>query len=189
MSEESFEGCSARAEARGLLRLIGRDGNTVEAIRELIAVPARTERALRAYAQAYPEEAPSVERNLRFRQAVGREFERLVREGVPVAELRAMDIRIRASQRAGELIAQMPKAKGGQPYQKSSTGRQERPVDTLEELGISKDQSSQWQQLAGIAPEELEEELPVRAGKRTSVKKVKESERETVGRAFSNAQP
>jgi len=86
MSEESCKGCSARAEARGLYRMLGA-GSTVEAVRELIVVPARTERVLRAYARAYPEEAHSIEGILGFRRAVGREFERLVREGVPVAEL------------------------------------------------------------------------------------------------------
>jgi hypothetical protein len=87
MNEESFEGCSARAEARALLRLIGRDGNTVEAIRELIAVPARTERALRAFARAHPEEAHAIAKSLKFRVAVAREFERLLQAGMPVAEL------------------------------------------------------------------------------------------------------
>lgn len=62
-------------------------GSTVKELRELIAVPARTERVLWAYAQAHPKEAPGVERILMFRQAVGREFERLVRAGIPVADL------------------------------------------------------------------------------------------------------
>ena len=44
---------SAIAEADALYRIIG-DGNTVEELRELIAVPPRIEWALRAYAKAHP---------------------------------------------------------------------------------------------------------------------------------------
>ena len=77
---------SAIAEANALYRMIG-DENTVEAIRELIAVPPLIERVLLAFARAHTEEAYSIDRNLKFRLAVAREFERLVREGVPVADL------------------------------------------------------------------------------------------------------
>lgn len=87
--EDSFGlGCqSARAEALGLYRMVGHDGNTVEQLRALIAVPARTERVLCAFARAHPEEAYFIEKCIKFRQAVALEFETLLREGVPVAEL------------------------------------------------------------------------------------------------------
>jgi hypothetical protein len=39
----------------------------------------------------------------------------------------------------------------GQPYQ--STGRTSKPVETLAERGITKQQSSQWQQLAAQPPD------------------------------------
>jgi len=78
---------SARAEALGLYRMFGHDGNTVEALRDLIAVPPLIEGVLLAFARARPEEAHSIDQNLKFRQAVGREFECLVRGGVPVADL------------------------------------------------------------------------------------------------------
>ena len=90
MSEESFDGCSARAEARGLLRLL-LAGSTVEELRELIAVPPRIERVLQAYTRAYPEEAPSVERNLKFTRVVAGEFARLVCWGVPTPEMPEAD--------------------------------------------------------------------------------------------------
>ena len=61
---------SARAEAIGLFRMVGHDGNTVEALRELIAVQPKIERVLRSFAQAHPEEAHGIDRNLKFRQAV-----------------------------------------------------------------------------------------------------------------------
>ena len=46
-----------------------------------------------------------------------------------------------AERRAGELLKETPKAKGGQPYQ--STGNTVQPVEisTLEEIGITKNQS------------------------------------------------
>jgi hypothetical protein len=78
---------SAIAEAHALYRMLGQDGNTVEELRELIAMPPRIELALRAYARAHPEEAHFVDRVLKFREAVAQEFERLVRDGVPVADL------------------------------------------------------------------------------------------------------
>ena len=45
---------SAIAEAHAFYRMLG-DENTVEELRELIAVPSRIEWALRAYARAHPE--------------------------------------------------------------------------------------------------------------------------------------
>jgi hypothetical protein len=42
---------------------------------------------LLAFAQAQPEEAHSIEKNLMSRQTVGRKFEHLVHEGVPAADL------------------------------------------------------------------------------------------------------
>ncbi|MFY9531443.1 MAG: hypothetical protein WBC04_12360 [Candidatus Acidiferrales bacterium] len=67
-------------EARALFTLIGRNGNTVEKIRALIAVPPEIEAVLRAYAVRYPEDGASVEQALEFRRRVGEEFERLVRD-------------------------------------------------------------------------------------------------------------
>jgi len=49
---EDLHGCSPLAEARGLYRMLA-GGNTVEGLRELIAVPPKIERALRAYARKY----------------------------------------------------------------------------------------------------------------------------------------
>jgi hypothetical protein len=42
---------------------------------------------LHAFARTHPEEAHSINKNPKFRQSVLSEFERLVREGLPVAEL------------------------------------------------------------------------------------------------------
>lgn len=48
---DSFALCrqSARDEALGLYRMLGHDGKTVESLRELIAVLAKTEHVLRAF--------------------------------------------------------------------------------------------------------------------------------------------
>lgn len=80
-------GQSARTEACFLYRLIGQDENTVEELRELIAVPPETERALRAFARAHAADAGWIEAALKFREAVAQEFERLVREGDLLADV------------------------------------------------------------------------------------------------------
>jgi hypothetical protein len=68
-----------REEALSLFGLIGRNGDTVESVRELIAVPTQIETALLLYAERNPEEAFGIERGLQFRRRVAEEFERLVR--------------------------------------------------------------------------------------------------------------
>jgi hypothetical protein len=50
MDDELLGRRSAREEARSLYLMLGQDGNTAESLRELIAVPQRIERVLRAYA-------------------------------------------------------------------------------------------------------------------------------------------
>ena len=81
MSVDLHAARSPLAEARGLYKPLF-TGSTVEELRALIAVPAKLERALRAYAQANPEDACWVFPALMFRQAVAREFERLVPKGL-----------------------------------------------------------------------------------------------------------
>lgn len=86
MTGESFDGCLAIAEARALFRMVGA-GSTIKELHDLIAVPARTERVLRAYAQRHPEEAHFIETTLKFRSRVLQDFEHLVRGGLPVVDL------------------------------------------------------------------------------------------------------
>ena len=59
---------------------------SIKELRKLIAVPPKTERAPRAFAQAHVEDSGWIEAALKFRQAVAQEFERLVREGIPATE-------------------------------------------------------------------------------------------------------
>jgi len=74
-----------------VFHLIGWDGSTVESIRESIGFPLRIERVLREYSNSSAEDALWIEARLNYRQAVRREFERLVREDVPIAELPKFD--------------------------------------------------------------------------------------------------
>src|SRR5437667_12496527 len=80
----------ALAEAHGLYRMIHAECSVAE-LRELIAVPPRIERVLRAYAKAHAEEAHSIEACLKFRKAVAEEFERLLCAGAEVMDLPEVD--------------------------------------------------------------------------------------------------
>lgn len=66
-----------REEALSLFTLVGRNGDTVQSVRELIAVPPNIEAALWLYAERNPEDAQAIERVLQFRRRVAEEFERL----------------------------------------------------------------------------------------------------------------
>jgi hypothetical protein len=91
------------------------------------------------------------------------------------SELRAMDIRLRASARAGQLIAEGQKNGTIAPHggdRKSSSQTTNLKPPTLAQLGISGDQSSEWQKLAGIPVKQFEEQLPAATGKRTSPRKI-----------------
>src|SRR5579864_4472183 len=67
-------------ESADLFESVWWDGMSVEAVRELIFVPANIEAALRQYARRHPEDADGIERVLDFRKEVGAQFERLLRD-------------------------------------------------------------------------------------------------------------
>ena len=72
--------------------------------------------------------------------------------------------RVRAEKKAGELLAEMEKAKGmAGGAERDTSGRMVRPLDgqakTLADMGITKDQSSKWQQLAKVSEKEFEEAI------------------------------
>jgi len=77
------------------------------------------------------------------------------------AEQYACEIRLRAERKAGALIQVMDKAKAGRPpaNNPSPAARDFRGAPTLGDLGISYDQSSQWQQLADIPDDQFEAAL------------------------------
>lgn len=70
---------SAKAEARMLFAMVGRDGDTLQSIRELIRVPAKIEATLRAYARRFPEDRAGIEGVIQFRRQVAEEFDWPVR--------------------------------------------------------------------------------------------------------------
>src|SRR5215813_11607237 len=72
------------------------------------------------------------------------------------AERRAAEIRLRAERKAGQLLTKMKesgeRADKGQPKVTSTE-------TTLNDLGITRDQSSQWQRLGAISQRDFNEAL------------------------------
>jgi hypothetical protein len=77
------------------------------------------------------------------------------------AERKCAEIRVRAERRTGELLAET--ARNGQRHKghgdQKSESRRSTPITKLQDHGISKDQSSDWQKLAAIPKKQFEEEL------------------------------
>jgi hypothetical protein len=72
------------------------------------------------------------------------------------AERQACEIRLRAERRAGQILSEMDKAKGGRPTETPNTMPGVLP---LAELGVSHKQSSDWQRLADIPEDDFESAL------------------------------
>jgi hypothetical protein len=73
------------------------------------------------------------------------------------AEDRARKVRLRAERRCGELLAGRDMAKAGRPPENPSTDTRDfRGTQTLADLNISYDQSSQWQKLAAVPQPQFE---------------------------------
>lgn len=66
--------------------------------------------------------------------------------------------RVRAERKCGELLAQTDKAKGNQ-HVNSAKSNNTTEQKTLSEMGITKDQSSKWQQLAAVPEKEFEDAI------------------------------
>lgn len=65
--------------------------------------------------------------------------------------------RVRAERRCGQLLAETEKARGGEQYHRSSGATSATANKTLAEMGVTKDQSSQWQKLAQVPDDEFEQ--------------------------------
>jgi hypothetical protein len=74
-------------------------------------------------------------------------------------EEKVKKIRGRAAYRAGELLVKMQKAKGSGSNQHKDRSRRTTDPRTLTDMRITKDQSSQWQRLAGISKDKFEEAI------------------------------
>jgi len=85
--------------------------------------------------------------------------------------------RVRAERKCGELLAQTEKAKGNQ-HVNSARSNNTTEQKTLSEMGITKDQSSNWQKLAAVPEKEFEEAVNSPAAKPSTshIIKPKESE-------------
>lgn len=70
------------------------------------------------------------------------------------AERKACEIRLRAERKAGELLKRMDKAKGNRHKTARESG-----ATTLKDMGITRDQSAKWQQLADIPEADFEAAL------------------------------
>src|ERR1700722_727581 len=81
-----------------------------------------------------------------------------VRQAKDTAMLRdTTEIRLRAEHRAGELLAQTPDTPPGpRPKEISCDQRPISRPPTLDELGVSKTQSSRWQKLAALPVDKFE---------------------------------
>jgi hypothetical protein len=83
-----------------------------------------------------------------------------VAPAVPFSDAAATEIRVRAQRRAGEMLAQTVKNTGtrlnggGESPVVVLNDRREAP--TLADMGITKDQSSNWQALASMSEEHFE---------------------------------
>lgn len=80
-------------------------------------------------------------------------------EGLEIQN-RAAEIKLRAERRAGELLQEIQRERrGGDRRSKSHGGTLK-----LSDLGINKNQSSRWQQIAGIAEDAFEEHITTCTG-------------------------
>lgn len=74
-------------------------------------------------------------------------------------ERRVCEIRLRAERKAGQLLTGMEKAKAAGSNQHKERSRDDTAPPTLAEIGVSKSQSSKWQQLAAVPEERFEAAL------------------------------
>lgn len=77
----------------------------------------------------------------------------------------AAEIKIRAERRCGQLLREMASTgqrhngKNPQTLRHSRASERSTPVETLTEIGVSRQQSSDWQQLANVSEPEFERRL------------------------------
>jgi len=75
------------------------------------------------------------------------------------AERAAINVRVRAERRAGELLKGLQKSKGGQPKKNSVGGKHSSFVQAKQASSISDSQATNWQQLASMPEEKFVEKI------------------------------
>ncbi len=83
--------------------------------------------------------------------------------------------RVRAERKCGELLREMEMAKAGRPNKSVQQDDQLDKPKTVSEMGITKDQSSKWQQLAKIPETEFEKAVNTPGAKPSTNHIVKKS--------------
>lgn len=68
----------------------------------------------------------------------------------------ATEIKVRAERRAGQMLAEMPKATGAKGIGPIAVPSCDRNQTTLSDIGITKNESSRWQKLAAVSEEQFE---------------------------------
>lgn len=129
----------------------------------------------KAKAQIAIVETVSEVKDIRDKAEALRVYHKQVGEGLEIQN-RCAEIKIRAERRAGEILMSMEKATGGQPYQsQDGTGSQSTP--TLADIGVTRNQSSNWQSIAKIEEEAFEDKFD----------EIREAEREITSVEFVRA--
>ena len=75
------------------------------------------------------------------------------------AEQRAIEVRVRAERRVGQLLAELEKGKGGQPKKNSDHAGPSSFARTKQEAKTSGTQATRWQRLATIPSDKFERKL------------------------------
>ena len=75
------------------------------------------------------------------------------------AERAAINVRVRAERRAGELLKGLQKSKGGQPKKNSVRGKHSSFVQAKQASSISDSQATHWQILASMPEEKFVEKI------------------------------
>ncbi len=70
----------------------------------------------------------------------------------------ATEIKVRAERRAGQMLAELPKAKG-EILRGHTMGPRENDVKTLADMGITKNESARWQKLAAVNEAQFEQAI------------------------------
>jgi N6-adenosine-specific RNA methylase IME4 len=121
-------------------------------VTELATVAAHVEAMRRAYGEIESARTIDDVKDIRDRAEAARQYAKAAGYSREITNMCA-EIKIRAERKAGTLLAEMPKAPGGQPYQNQSppTGSTKQPVaPSYKDLGIEKTQAHRWQQSAAI---------------------------------------